>query len=409
MLRYIDFVNLDYVPKDSDLICEFYVESKGADFMVIAGAIAAESSVGTWTELDTEKPYIKEKAAKVYVINKNEVKIAYPIELFELGNMPNILSSIAGNVFGLDEITNLRLTNIYFPKEIIKSFKGPKYGLVGVRKTLGVKNRPLIGTIIKPKIGLVTADHSDVAYEAWLGGCDIVKDDENLASQRFNPFEDRVVDTLEKRDKVREETGEKKAYIINVTAELEEMKRRAEFIVDHGGRFMMIDIITTGWSALQSIRNMNYDLVIHAHRAGHAAFTKSQVHGIKMSAIAKVSRILGVDQLHIGAIIGKMSETLEEVMDNREAVMGDMYGLKRVFPIASGGLHPGSIPKLIQYFGNDVIIQAGGGIHGHPKGSYKGAIAMRQAVDAVLKGKTLKEYSNDHIELAEALTKWKVA
>ena len=408
-MRYIDFVDLDYSPQDSDLICDFYVETNGPDLKVIAGGVAAESSVGTWTELTTAEPYVEEKAAIVFEMVGNDIRVAYPVELFEEGNMPNVLSSIAGNVFGLDDIKNLRLNDIHFPEQLARSFKGPKYGVSGVRNVLGVPERPLVGTIVKPKLGLVTEDHAKVAFDAWSGGCDIVKDDENLASQRFNPFEDRVVKTLEMRDRAEEETGETKVYMINVTAEVEEMERRLEFIEDHGGRYMMIDIITTGWSALQTVRDMDFDLVIHAHRAGHAAFTRSPIHGINMVAISKVSRLIGVDQLHIGAIVGKMSETEEEVMANREAIMSDMYGLKRVFPVASGGLHPGSIPQLLRYFGNEVIIQAGGGIHGHPDGSNKGATAMRQAVEASLEGISLIDYADDHPELAVALEKWKVA
>ena len=405
-LRYIDFVDLNYVPSDSDLVCDFHVESNGPDLKVIAGGVAAESSVGTWTELTTAEPYVVENAATVFEMKGNEVRIAYPIELFEEGNMPNILSSIAGNVFGLDDIKNLRLNDIHFPEELVKSFKGPKFGVSGVRKILGISERPLVGTIVKPKLGLVTEDHAKVAFDAWSGGCDIVKDDENLASQDFNPFEERVIKTLEKRDQAEEETGEKKVYMINVTAEVEEMKKRLQFIEDQGGRYMMIDIITTGWSSLQTVRELDYDLVIHAHRAGHAAFTRSSVHGISMVVVSKIARLLGVDQLHIGAIVGKMSETEEEVMDNREAIMSDMYEIKRVFPVASGGLHPGSIPQVLQYFGNDVIIQAGGGIHGHPKGSKQGATSMRQAVEATLDGISLKEYAKNHDELALALEKW---
>lgn len=407
-MRYIDFVDLDYVPRESELICDFHVESNGPDLKVIAGGVAAESSVGTWTELKNDKPHVNEKAAKVFHLDGNEVKIAYPMDLFEQGNMPNILSSIAGNVFGLDDIKYLRLNDVVFPEALAKSFKGPKYGVSGVRQILGVHHRPVVGTIIKPKLGLTTDEHADLAYGAWSGGCDIVKDDENLANQSFNPFEERVIKTLEKRDQAEEETGETKVYMVNVTAELGEMKRRIQFIEDHGGRCMMIDIITTGWSALQTVREMDYDLILHAHRAGHAAFTRSQVHGVNMVVISKISRLIGVDQLHIGAIVGKMSETDKEVLDNRDAVMNEMYGLKRVFPVASGGLHPGNVPDLIHYFGNDVIIQAGGGIHGHPNGSYQGAAAMRQAVDAVIEGFSLKEYSNNHPELEKALMKWQV-
>lgn len=407
-MRYIDFVNLNYTPTETDLICEFYVEPLYQPLDMIAGGVAAESSVGTWTDLTTEKPYIKDKAATVFSIEGNNIKIAYPIELFELNNMPNILSSVAGNVFGLEDVANLRLNDIIFPYELIHSYKGPKYGIKGVRKITGIKTRPLVGTIIKPKLGLVTEDHAKIAYDSWSGGCDVVKDDENLSNQRFNPYEDRVIATLEARDRAESETGEKKVYLINVTAELEEMKRRAEFAEDHGSRYMMVDILTVGWSALQTMRDMDFNLVLHAHRAGHAAFTRNHLHGINMKVIAKVSRLIGVDQLHVGTAVGKMAETLAEVKANIQAITEPMHGLKRVVPVASGGLHPGMVPKLIECFGNDVVIQAGGGIHGHPEGTVKGAMALRQSVDAVLKGVTLEEYAKDHKELAQALTRWPV-
>lgn len=407
-MRYIDFVNLKYRPEDTDLICDFYVEPLNQPLDLIAGGVAAESSVGTWTELTTEKPYIKEKAATVFSIVGNDVRIAYPIELFEPGNMPNILSSVAGNVFGLEDVANLRLNDITFPKELISSFKGPKYGIEGVREITGIHGRPLVGTIVKPKLGLVVKDHAKVAYESWLGGCDVVKDDENLSSQKFNPFEERVIETIEARDKAESETGEKKVYLINVTAEVELMKKRAQFVEDVGGRYMMIDILTTGWSSLQTMRDAGFKLIIHAHRAGHAAYTRSHVHGINMVVLARVSRLLGADQLHVGTAVGKMAETKEEVLANVKACIEPMGDIKPVLPVASGGLHPGMVTKLVEYFGNDVVIQAGGGIHGHPDGTVKGAMALRQAVDAAVAGIPLDEYAKTHGELAKALTQWPV-
>jgi len=408
-MRYIDFVDRDYEPRETDLICRFRLEPLDQPFDVIAGGVAAESSVGTWTELSTEKPYMADKAAKVYRIEGDVIDIAYPVELFEPGNMPNVLSSVAGNVFGLEDVRNLRLNDITFPEELVKSFKGPRYGIRGVRDVTRIKGRPLVGTIIKPKLGLNTVDHARVAYEAWSGGCDVVKDDENLSSQRFNPFEERVVQTLEARDRAESETGERKVYLVNVTAELEEMKRRAQYVEDHGGRYMMIDILTTGWSSLQTMRDAGFKLVIHAHRAGHAAYTRSPVHGISMVVLARVARLIGVDQLHVGTAVGKMSETEEEVRANIAACKEPMHGVRPVLPVASGGLHAGMVPDLMRLFGVDAVIQAGGGIHGHPDGTSKGATAMRQAVDAVLGGYTLKEYAEDHVELARALTKWKAA
>jgi ribulose-bisphosphate carboxylase large chain len=370
------------------------------------GGVAAESSIGTWTELTTVKPYLERLHATVYDIAGNDCRIAYPIELFESGNMANILSSVAGNVFGLEALGNLRLNDMEFPEELVRSFEGPRYGIDGIRKLLGLEGRPLVGTIIKPKLGLRTEDHAKVAYDAWSGGCDIIKDDENLSSQAFNPFEDRLVSTLEMRDRAEEETGERKVYMVNVTAETEEMLRRAEMVQDQDGRYMMVDILTVGWSALQTLRDRGLDLIIHAHRAGHAAFTRSAEHGINMRVIAKVARILGVDQLHVGTEVGKMAETRDEVHENIKALKEPMHGLKKVLPVASGGLHPGHVPDLIEIFGTDFVIQAGGGIHGHPDGSVAGALALRQAVNARLEGQSLKVYAQDHKELARALETW---
>jgi ribulose-bisphosphate carboxylase large chain len=406
-LKYEDFVDLTYKPTEDDVVCDFSVETYSADITKMAGGVAAESSIGTWTELATMKSYVKKLHAVAFDIDGNSVCVAYPIELFEPGNMPNILSSVAGNVFGLKDLKNLRLNDVHMPREIITSYKGPKYGIVGIRKLVGVYDRPLIGTIIKPKLGLNPQDHAEVAFNAWVGGCDIVKDDENLSSQKFNPFVDRVVKTLEYRDRAEEQTGEKKIYMPNVTSETNEMVKRAQFVLDQGGEYVMIDILTCGFSALQTLRDRDLDLVFHAHRAGHAAFTKNPKHGIAMRVIAKLSRIVGVDQLHVGTAVGKMAETKEEVLTNCEALKEEMSGLKRVMPVASGGLHPAFVPSLVDLFGIDFVIQAGGGIHGHEQGTVAGAKAMRQAVDATMEHIELKEYAATHRELQSALETWK--
>ena len=405
-MKYIDFVDLKYTPDETEVLCTFSIEPDGVNMEEAAGAVAAESSIGTWTELTTTKPYVEKLAAHVYGIKGKVAKIAYPIELFETNNMPNVLSSISGNVFGLRTLKNLRFDDVLFPDRLVKSFKGPKYGVNGIRKLLKIYDRPLVGTIIKPKLGLKTKDHAEVAYQAWVGGCDIVKDDENLSSQKFNPFEKRLVQTLEKRDKAEEKTGEKKVYMINVTAETEEMVRRAELVLKHGGEYAMIDILTCGFSALQTFREKDFRLVIHAHRAGHAAVTKSHRHGISMRVLSKVARIVGVDQLHVGTVVGKMFETKEEVAENCEALKMPMGGIKKVMPVASGGLYPALVPALVKFFGKDFIIQAGGGIHGHMNGTESGAKAMRQALDAALKGVALGDYAEKHKELKVALETW---
>jgi len=406
-MRYLDFLDLNYIPKETDIICHFHLEPGDLPLREAAGAVAAESSIGTWTELRTLKPYMMELRARVYEIKGHRVSVAYPIELFEPGNLPNLLSSVAGNIFGMSAISKLRLLDIKLPEELLRSYPGPRYGIEGVRNLLKIRDRPLLGTIIKPKLGLKTRDHARVAYMAWRGGCDIVKDDENLADQRFNPFEDRVVETLEMRDRAEEETGERKAYLVNITAETREMLRRAEYVEDHGGRYVMIDILTTGFAALQTLRKASFKLALHGHRAGHAAFTRPERHGVSMRIIAKLARLAGIDQLHVGTAVGKMAEPRERVLENIEALKMPMTGIKAAMPVASGGLHPALVPELLKIFGVDVIIQAGGGVHGHPDGTEAGAKAMRQAIEAAMKGISLREYAGEHSELKMALERWR--
>ncbi len=415
----LEFVNLNYRPSKNDLICLFRVEAiKGLSIKEVANTIALESSIGTWTDVKTKKDYVNKIAAKVFSIKGNYVKIAYPSALFEKGNAPNILSSIAGNIFGMKAVKNLRLEDIKIPSSILNSFKGPKYGINGMRKLMKVYDRPFIGTIIKPKLGLRTKDHAKVAYEAWVNGIDVTKDDENLASQRFNVFEERIARTLEKLNQAEEETGEKKAYLVNVTAETKEMLKRAQLVEDLGGKFIMVDILTEGFGALQTLREANFNLVIHAHRAMHAAFTRNKKHGISMLTIADLARLIGVDTLHIGTVVGKLEGTLREVSELREEIeakkvketklrLEQNWGkIKPVLAVSSGGLHPGHVPFLIKHLGKDILMQFGGGLHGHRLGTGAGARAVRQAMDATIEGIPLKEYAKDHIELKIALEQW---
>lgn len=412
-----EFIDLRYKPKD-DLICLFRISpARNISMKKAANTVALESSIGTWTEVPGKK-YVKKLKARVFSIKGENIKIAYPKELFESDNVPNILSSIAGNIFGMKAVKAIRLEDVSFPKSILKNFPGPMYGIKGIRKMMGVKNRPLVGTIIKPKLGLVTKDHAESAYESWVGGCDFVKDDENLASQKFNVFEKRLVKTLEMADKAEAETGEKKAYLVNVTAETKEMMKRAQLAEQQGSKYIMIDIITAGWAALQTLREADFKMALHAHRAMHAAFDRNPRHGISMMVIADFARLIGVDQIHIGTGIGKLEGKIKDIKEISEEIESESvkatkkrlvqkWGkIKSTLAVSSGGLHPGHVPFLIKHLGKDLVLQAGGGIHGHPSGTRAGAMAMRQAVDAVMKKIDLKEYAKSHTELQEALKKW---
>lgn len=418
---YESFIDLKYKPKDTDVLCQFKViPAKGYAFRDVVSMVAGESSIGTWTELQTMNPRIgKTLAPKVYYLDeKNKrARIAYPLELFELGNLPEIMSSIGGNIYGMKSAKGLRWEDVTLPEKMLKSFKGPQFGIQGLRKYLKIKSRPLVGTIVKPKVGLTEKEHAKVAYESWLGGCDIVKDDENLTSQNFNEFKKRFLLTIKSCKKAEKETGEKKVYLINCTAETEEMLRRIKFVEKNEGNYIMLDIITLGWAALQTARN-HTKLPIHAHRAGHAMFDRNPEHGMSMEVVAQLARMIGVDTLHIGTAYGKMSGGKKEVLhieqeieskftkQTKENLSQKWYSIKPVFGVASGGVYPGIVPNIIDFMGLDIVLQAGGGVHGHPDGTIAGAKAMRQAVDAVLKKISLKEYAKSHPELREALKKW---
>jgi ribulose-bisphosphate carboxylase large chain len=424
MLEYID---LKYKPSDDELIAEYYIEPNKISIEEACEHIAGESSIGTWTDIAT----MNEKVAKrlkphVFSINrmKNIVKISYPAELFEPSNMPQILSSIAGNIYGMKAINNLRLLDIQFPKLFVNQYKGPEFGIEGIRKLMRVKERPFCGTIIKPKVGLDSKNHARVAYEAWTGGLDFVKDDENLTDQPFNRFESRIVETLEARDKAESETGEKKMYFANVTAETEEMIQRAEFVKSNGGEYIMVDILTAGFSALQTLRKQNLKLVLHGHRAMHAALTRNPRHGISMLSIAKIARLIGMDQLHIGTAVGKMEGSAAEVVEIENeieenlimpkihpdkaahALEQEWHHIKPMLAVASGGLHPGHTKKLIEILGKNVVMQYGGGCHGHPDGTYGGAKAIRQSIDAAINKVPLNKWSRMYPELEKAIDKW---
>ena len=183
------------------------------------------------------------------------------------------------------------------------------------------------------------------------------------------------------------------------------MLERADFVKEHGGNMIMIDFVTAGFSAFQAIRSENL-LPIHVHRTMHAAFTRNPKHGIAMNVLSLLVRLAGGDQLHVGAVFGKMEAEKEDVKRSIKNLTMPLAGLKKVFPVASGGVHPALVPEIIDFFGTDVVIQAGGGIHGHPDGTRAGAMAMRQAVEATMKGIPLKEYAKDHEELKKALKKW---
>jgi ribulose-bisphosphate carboxylase large chain len=195
------------------------------------------------------------------------------------------------------------------------------------------------------------------------------------------------------------------------------MLERAQLVKKMGGRCVMVDIISLGWGAVQELRKQNLGLIIHGHRAGHSAFTRNKKHGISMLVLANLARLAGIDQLHTGTVVGKMEGGKEEVRSINDLLKEDWQefdqlrenwaSLKPILPIASGGLHPGLVPQLIEILGKNLVINFGGGLHGHPQGSEAGARAVVQSIEAVQKDIKIEEYAKSHPELKVALNHWK--
>ena len=384
-----------------ELIAKYHVETD-LPIQKAAEAIAAEQSTGTWTDVRGQDNPL---AARVISAQGSEVEIGFPEELFEPGNVPQYLSVVAGNLFGLGALKKVRLQDVIFPQSLTRAHKGPRFGIEDARKILGVYDRPLVGTIVKPKVGLDPAGTAAVAEAAVRGGLDLVKDDETLTDQSFCPLIPRLEAVMSSLDRVEKETGKKAFYAVNVTAGADRILERAEEAVDHGANMVMIDVLTAGFSSLETL-SQNLNVPVHVHRTMHGAFTRDKSHGISMLVIAKLVRMMGGTNLHTGSYMGKMAGETEENDLCRDALRDEWGGYKRVFPVASGGVYPAKVHGNLDGYGIDCIVQAGGGVHGHPDGTTAGARAMVQATEAWLKHIDLMEYAKDHKELEVALKFW---
>lgn len=397
-------------PADPDryVICKYRVTSD-LPMEKAAEAIAAEQSTGTWTGISTlDGDVFGKLGARVIDITGDTVIVEFPTDDFsiEVGSVPQILSVIAGNLFGLGSLNGVRLEDVTFPKDITSQFKGPKFGAEGIRKALGRPEKPLVGTIVKPKIGLSPERTAEYVYEAGSGGLTNSKDDETLVDQPFCPIQDRTVKVAEALDRLEEE-GHLMLHAINVSTRGDRIVELAEQVQSWGARQIMVDVITCGFGAVQALaEDPSIKVPIHVHRTMHGAFTKDPRHGVAMLPLTKLVRMCGGDALHIGTLgVGKMSGDAKED-SNLVACLGDDVPYKTVMPVCSGGVYPGIVGSIIERSGYDVQIQAGGGVAGHPDGVRGGAKAMCQAVDAAFQGISAAEYAKDHRELALALEKW---
>jgi len=433
----------DYQPKDTDVICAFRVTpQKGVDPQEAGAAVAGESSTATWTVVWTDRltnyERYQAKCFKVEQVGDTDqyiAYIAYDLDLFEEGSIPNLTASIIGNVFGFKALKALRLEDMRIPIHYIKTFDGPPHGIVMEREMINKFGRPLLGATTKPKLGLSAKNYGRIVYEALRGGLDFVKDDENINSQPFMRWRDRYLYSIEGVQRANEQTGEIKGHYMNVTAAtMEDMYERAEFAKELGSPIIMIDLVI-GFTAMTSMSKWarKNGMLLHLHRAGYATYARQKNHGVNFRVLSKWCRMLGVDHIHSGTVVGKLEGDpniiqgyydtlrLDHVPEKPEQGIyfdQDWASMPGVMPVASGGIHAGQMHQLLHYLGEDVVLQFGGGTIGHPSGIAAGAEANRVAVEGMIKARNegkdyykegdqiLKDLANKCAPLQVALDTW---
>ncbi|MFA6537189.1 MAG: ribulose-bisphosphate carboxylase [Patescibacteria group bacterium] len=430
------------------------IPQKGHNILQSASEVAAESSTGTNFRVNTETAFSRTLNALVYKIDlqKNLVWIAYPWRLFDRnGNIQNILTYVVGNVLGMKEISALKLLDVWFPPAMLEQYDGPSYTIDDLRKYLNVYDRPILGTIIKPKMGLTASEYAEVCYDFWVGGGDFVKNDEPQADQDFCPYEKMVHNVKEAMDKAVKKTGKKKVHSFNVsTSDFDTMIERCEIIrnagFENGSYAFLIDGITAGWMAVQTLRRRYPDVFLHFHRASHGAFTRDENPiGFSVLVLSKFARLAGVSGVHTGtAGVGKMAGSPKEDIvsaknilhyesrghfftqnwstiptrdedskslkkqdnKNKNILVDDSWrGIKKCCPIISGGLNPLLLKPFIKVMGGelDFITTMGAGVHAHPDGTQAGARALIQSCEAYKKNIDIKKYAKTHPELKTAI------
>src|SRR5258707_5653716 len=423
----------DYVPQDPDVLALFRITpQEGVDAEEAAAAVAGESSTATWTVVWTDRltacDSYRAKAYKVEPVPGNPSQyfsyIAYDLALFEEASISNRTTCVIGNVFACKPLKAMRLEDMRIPVAYLKTFQGPPTGIVVERERLDKFGRPLLGATTKPKLGLSSKNYGRVVYEALRGGLDFVKDDENINSQPFMHWRDRFLYCMEAVNKASAATGEVKGHYLNVTAAtMEDMYERADFAKQLGSCIVMIDLVI-GYTAIQSMAKWarRSDMILHLHRAGHGTYTRQKTHGISFRVIAKWMRMAGVDHIHAGTVVGKLEgdpnvikgiySTCRDSFTKRNLEQGvffdqDWAGLRKLMPVASGGIHAGQMHQLITYLGEDVVLQFGGGTIGHPQGIQAGATANRVALEVMIKARNEgRDYLAQGPEILEPTARW---
>lgn len=392
-----------------------------------AAVMASEQSSGTFVAVVRETDELKRRhAARVASITelgpsglpplpgttgdwsrarRARVEIDFPLR--NMGpSIPNLLAAVAGNLFDLREVGAIKLMDLDLPEAFTERYPGPRFGVKGSFRLAGRTTGPLIGTIIKPSIGLSLDDLASLVAELCEAGIDFIKDDELQGNPPGTPLADRVRVVMDVLRDYEDRAGRKPLYAFNITDDIDRLWANHDLVREAGGTCVMVCVNTIGLPGVAYLRRHS-DLPIHGHRTMFGAFSRSPQLGIHFTAFQKLARLCGVDHLHTNGIANKFYESDEEVLASIRAVRQPLLGGYGVLPVLSSGQSAGLAHATLRAVGTtDLLVMAGGGIHGHPMGSAAGVLAMRTAWDAAVAGEPLDDAAARVPELAAALERF---
>jgi ribulose-bisphosphate carboxylase large chain len=390
-----------------------------------AESMASEQSTGTWMRVKCETEERREKyGAKVVgvhtlpydagqchlptkvalsgKINAAVVRIGFPTINIS-PNLTNLLSTVVGEAYELESFTALKLLDIELPPSFTQHFTGPKFGVDGMRNILDIHDRPLIGAVIKPCVGLSPEETAELAYQGAKGGLDFIKDDELLADLAYNPIQERVRAVTAALRRAEEETGEKTIYAFNISDRPSRLRELHDIVVGNGGGCIMVNAAALGYECLRELSEFT-EVPIFAHRVFASAYVRSPYLGMSLEVLNKLWRLGGADMILVGAIGGKVYGSDAEVVAAARACNQGFHQLKRSLPASSGGQWAGKLGENVAAFGHvDFLHLSGGGVFAHPMGAEAGARSLRQGWDAYRQNIPLEEYAGEHSELKAAL------
>ncbi|MGF6528849.1 ribulose-bisphosphate carboxylase large subunit family protein [Variovorax sp. PvP013] len=419
-------------PPRPEFTAKYFVETS-VPIEKAAETIAGEQSSGTFMSLPGETDELKQRSrARVVridplppvlepsltsafverrqhrsVFSRAEIEIAFPID--NVGpNLSSLLATAAGNLFELGEVTGMRLLDIDLPESYARQFVGPQFGIPGTRELTGVHGRPIIGTIIKPSIGLTPEQTAEIVDSLCAADIDFIKDDELLADPPYAPFSKRLAAVMPVIQRHADRMGRKPMYAINISGSIDEMLRRHDEVLEAGGTCVMVSVNWVGFSGVEHLRRHSR-LPIHAHRNGWGAMTRDPQLGFSFAAYQKIWRLAGIDQLHVNGIRSKFWESDESVIASAKSCLSTFAGVAPVMPVFSSGQWAGQAPDLFdQLQSTDLMHLAGGGIIGHPDGIAAGVASMREGWQAASQGIDLKQYASSHPALQKAMVQFGV-